>query len=251
MEIGIDESANLIYEGREDLGRGVWPTPFIAEARIVPVGSDPIAETRYQTLYEVKFVFREDEFDPRSGIRRGRFYKNDGQQPRNWMVLPHPGNPLEVSYVGKLVPGSKSLATFSSFSLLGEVLSKMLPRQPLVLLGAGDRFTIWTIADVEISVMREEVVVLKARRTFGALPEILEVEIPEARRKTVIEKLEKLSVEIFRAGPESIIDRARDAASAMLGTYVEQKGIAEFKLDLEKLINKIKGMRLNTKDITL
>ena len=33
MEIGIDDSANLVYEGREDLGRGVWPirdlvTPF-------------------------------------------------------------------------------------------------------------------------------------------------------------------------------------------------------------------------------
>ena len=55
-------------------------------------------------------------------------------------------------------------------------------------------------------------------------------------RAQVKRTLEILAEDIYRAGPESVIDRARDAASAILSAYVVDKGLADVTKDLGKLV---------------
>jgi hypothetical protein len=114
-----------------------------------------------------------------------------------------------------------------------------MTEQPLIILGTTERFTLWTLHNIEGIAGGEEMVVLRSRQTFGALPRILEEKIPGKRRIKVTEMLNKVAEEVYRSGPESVIDRCRDAASAILGTYLEDRGITDFENDLGKLIKKL------------
>lgn len=49
----------------------------------------------------------------------------------------------------------------------------------------------------------------------------------------------KLEQELFRAGPESVVDRSREAATAILSKYLQSHGKTDPGKDLGHLANKI------------
>ncbi len=208
MHIGIDTNG-LVYEGTGFVGHPLWPTPVVTGAKLVSASSPSFEAVRSAEKFGLRF--REDAFDPVSRIRRGRLYTAANTQPSEWTVRKHPVLAGEMpANPGGLL--RKHLDTFHSHSIYSEV--RLSPSdQPLLLLGFDDRFTVWMIISVERMSIGEELVTLKLRQSLGTLPVVNSGQLPENYRAGLLEKLDKLADDIYRAGPESVIDRARDVAS--------------------------------------
>jgi hypothetical protein len=96
------------------------------------------------------------------------------------------------------------------------------------------------VIDVEPISTGEELVTLKARGSFGALPEIeINKIIDVDDRSKVVETIEKLIDTIHRAGPESAIDHARNAGSAILLAVLRQHGEHVRAKDLSDAIKEV------------
>lgn len=237
MNIGIDTSNSLVYEGEGTYGHAIWPSPVLTSANIVFLSEGVLEAENKDRLVGDSWMFREDSYDPISRIRRGRFYKAGDQQPIGWVVQPHPAFPSENAEVNK---GSlkKSLETFYGNPIWYSFI-KDRSEQPLVLLGFKERFTIWTIINVECISTGEDLVTLKARSGMGVLPMVDDQQIPDTYQSPVLESLDRLLNEVHHSAPISIIDRARDAASQLLLAFYVSK--ADDAMDLSKLANRLQN----------
>ena len=232
INIGIERHTGLVYEGDGSFWRGVWPTPVITPAMFVPPNENLKAESSSNAF---GYRFREDSFDPTSRIRRGRFYCAGEVQPKHCQAMRHPGWPFDHITPGVHVHG-KMLETFNGNPIWHKYISgkNILP---LVVLGVDDRFTVWRIIDVEAISTGEDLVTLKARGSFGILPQIKNGEIPEAFQAKLNEALSTFVDEAHRSSPVSVIDRARDAATqALLASFNLQGQTAQ---DLGRLIKRL------------
>lgn len=245
MFLGIDEFTLLIFEGSSTMhGRGLLPQPVITAAAIRAANLIEPAEGLPQRgrllAAENLIIFREDSFDPVTRIRRGRFYKKQNKQ--RWLASNRPvlGTPeelytQEMKILGPMALGE--LITFPSFSLLN--LGKDIRvHNATIELGSSESPTLWTVIYIETISTGEELVTLKAQGTLGALPELNPNKIQDSEDRTkIVQTIEKLADTIHRAGPESVIDRGRDAASAVLLVALRQKGQTIKGMDLSKAID--------------
>lgn len=245
MELGIDKDNNFAYEGSCHWGHAIWPSPIIVPAAFSTSTSETLIPAD-GNLNPNSYVFYEDAFDPVSRIRRGRLLQGGGNiQPIQWNVYPHPAIPQEGREISRQGVLKKRLFTFHPL-YLPNILKNLGSGQPIILLGTQKSFTLWTIVSVETTASGDELVILKSRQSFGALPSLHSKEIPEAGREKVIATLETLQEDIQRSGSESVIDRAREAATVILSTYLQAKKFAKPKLDLDALIKKF--LDANEKD---
>lgn len=217
MYIGIEQSSEMVFEGNSfDRAHLVWPLPLLTPAKFSSVSVQSMSPTEIGSYGISEYIFREDAFDPVTRIRRGRFYRKWHVQTEKWLVLNILANRQDVEprvFTYESCPSSDI-----SFTSSGS--------QQLVILGAGDAFSIWTIINKELVHTRETVVSLKARQSFGALPDVDWRIVPDATG-LVREKIESLRDDIYRAGAESVVDRAREAATAILSAYLQNEGIKE------------------------
>lgn len=181
------------------------------------------------------WIFREDSFDPIARVRRGRFYQAGNQQPVQWHVQVHPAIQSEVREANKGVV-TKLLETFHGNPVWHRFI-KDQKEQPLVLLGFDERFTVWTIINVEYISTGEDLVTLKACSSLGVLPQITVEAIPGRNRNAVMEVLDIFSNEVHRSAPVSIIDRARNAVSQLLLAYTGLEG--KHAKDLSGLVKEL------------
>ena len=131
--------------------------------------------------------------------------------------------------------------TFTAHRISAD-LEAMKPAQPLIVLGVSQQFTVWTLISIELSLAGEEIVALRSRSTFGALPELLEESIPANGNEKVVKAIGILSEDLHRAGPQSVIDRSRDVIAWMLSAYLQSCGQAEVGRDLGRLISRLNGV---------
>jgi hypothetical protein len=87
-----------------------------------------------------------------------------------------------------------------------------------IVLGTSAAMTRWRVVSIERISTGEDLVTLKARSNMGVLPEITEDQVPAEHRAAVLQFMSRIVDTIYRGGPESVIDRCRDLASAILGT---------------------------------
>ncbi|MCY4361125.1 MAG: hypothetical protein OXE42_02905 [Gammaproteobacteria bacterium] len=231
MNLGIDKDCNLFYEGKASWGHAVWPSPVVTPAEIVTELEGRLHSEDRRNLDADGMVFREDSFDPVTRVRRGRFYQAGERQPSEWHVQVHPAVPNEAFRADQGII-KKSLDTFYRHTIWHQ-FSKC-QKQPLVLLGFEDRFTIWNIIDIESISTGEDLVTLKSCSSLGILPEVESSKMPESSRKAVMESLHIFVDEVHRAAPASVIDRARDSVSQVLLAYFDLEG--ENAKDLSALI---------------
>jgi len=192
---------------------------------------DPILPVEFSAGPQIaRYFFREDDFNSTARVRRGRFYERANlQQPSQERVV------RRVS--GDLTDGSfeKSLYIYEQYQLPGNV-----PPPKTVALGASE--SLWqVVARPERISTGELLFVLKARHSFGVLPEVDLALIPERGRQKVVETLSKLTDAAHRESPGSVIDRARDAVQWALATWAvsELRENDLFYEDLGSLIEKI------------
>lgn len=235
MNIGIERHSSLVYEGTSNYGHPVWPSPILLQVVIASEGDSEFKAAQVGNLTGDSLLFREETYNSSSRVRRGRLYRAGNLQPASWQVYPHPVLPYEIKEAEKRNGTlSKDVYSFSSFRLKQYLHEKKLDR-PIFLLGAGEGFTIWTLVNIETSATGDEVVALRARKSIGALPHLEREKILAADGKAVLEKIETLEEELFRAGPESIVDRSREAATAILSKYLQSAGKVDAGKDLGAL----------------
>lgn len=234
--LGVEESRGLVFEGNDPYGAHlVWPTPVMTPAQFVDSSAEEFSGLNTGSI--VEYYFREDMFDPISRVRRGRFYKFSGASGGQWHVLPYPQ--VTIPRASKNNDGLisvPSLVEYRSCAISGE-LSNLGLSHAVIVLGKMQSFTIWNIIHVETSFTGEEMVTLKARQSLGALPIVNWSTVPDDAVATVREKLDVLEDDYHRAGVESVVDRAREATTAILSGYLQQQGVVEAKgKDLGELI---------------
>lgn len=241
MMIGIDDNQNLVYEGRTFFGHALLPAPFLSPAFIQPDTASNLVPSRFLNLHVLPLtLFREDAFDPVSRIRRGRFYKAGPSQPVSWRVYPHPAFPEQPDNAYEAGALGKTLFTFQSIFLASE-FRELPTHQLLVSLGSEESYSVWTVLGIERIATGEELVTLKARQGIGALPRLRDAAIPELGRQKVIAVLEKLAEDFRRAGPESVVDCAREAATAALSVYMQDRKLVGPGLDLGDLLKELRS----------
>lgn len=214
--LGLDDYGR-VFEGIDKYGAHlVWPLPVMTPAKFAHSADEKFeAATEKNPIY-----FREDSFDPVSRIRRGRFYEYAGNTS-SWSVMPNAN--IYVSSYGSDSTGMTKLT-----------LASYRPYRPnsdssksIAILGSGSAYSLWTIIGVETIGTSEELVTLKARQSMGVLPEINWSVIPENVQGPIRDKIEKLVDDYQRAGAESAVDRAREAATAILSGYLVRQGFEE------------------------
>lgn len=247
--IAIDPDRRLFYEGSSHYGYGIWPSPMVSIATILSPDTDiSILPASTTDLGHAKLIFREDSFDPVTRVRRGRFYINpEGSQPQEWHVQTHPAFKEEVGnrdHQGNLIKRLYGFQRWSAFT-------KLHPEKTLVLvaLGTVDAFTLWKVIGIERIVTGEDMVTLRARSSLGVLPEVQSGLVPSAGRGKVIQSIDKVVEAAYRAGPESVIDRCRDAAQSSLGVWMayrfSDEGMRSIDLgDQIKALEKLTGREL-------
>jgi hypothetical protein len=230
--IAVDKDFGLLYEGSLGYGRPVLPTPSTAPAALVSEGDfSPKLPPSYG-LDQAEILFREDSFEAVTRTRRGRLYLASQTRPAPWQV-PHPSGVNE----------RRSVYPFQGLHV-PQRLKEIVDRgdRPLLAIGTDVSFTIWAIALVEGTSTGEFLLTLRGRQTFGALPELDRSAIPSACQRAVVDAVAKLGDEIFRAGPGSVVDRARDVASAALSGYLQHLRVIGPGRELDELIKKLSGL---------
>ncbi len=241
--IGIEKDLGLFYEGAFRHGHTVSPIPVTAPAALISEAGFPPKLPPPNAPEQVDMLFREDSFDAVTRVRRGRLYIATQSRPEHWEVFPHPNRPAEAKEA-KMGPGTltRPLYSFQPLAVphrLREIHAA--GGRPLVVIGTDASFTIWTISSIEGSTSTEYLVTLRGRQTFGALPDLNLAAIPQACRQAVQEAVAKLRDEVFRAGPGSVVDRCRDAASAALSGHLQNLGAIGPGKELDEQIKVLNG----------
>lgn len=232
--IGIDENNYLIYEGSGTWGHPVWPTPAVLPAFIVDEYSDDISPKNVGYLGQ-PFIFIDDGYDPTSRVRKGRIYEKGDQQPMQWYVQMHPAIPGERDEVNDNGVLSKRLLSFRQFNFaLG--IERLGIDNPLIVLGKDKQFTIWSVIDIETSISGETILFLKARKTMGVLPRVNYGGIDKKYHNSIKDKINRLAEDIHKAGADSIVDRCREAASAVVNAYLLENGHIDRPKDLGQTV---------------
>jgi len=203
MRIGIDTDTHIIYEGASEYrGRRVVPTPVVSPCKIV-IGTNEEFIGPDSRSGPITHMFREDHFDPVTRIRRGRLYQAGDMQPCDWRDE---------------LGGECRADTYHHHSIWW-TLQENRSENIYLLMGDRERFTAWRIIDLEVIASGEELVTIKSIRSFGMLPRMIDSEIMS---KSISDALSTVEDDIHIASPESIVDRCRDAASAILGQYLNE-----------------------------
>jgi hypothetical protein len=251
-QIGIEYHQRLFYEGESSYGRGIWPSPTILLATVLP--SPPTVDSVPETedLGYARLVFREDSFEPVTRIRRGRLYSNIAtSQPQQWQVQPHPACPEEGSRGG--IGGGwspKLLYGFAAWNAAQQLGSSA--QSALLALGPRSAYTLWRVLSVERIVTGEDLVTLKARGSLGILPELNRDAVPADALSKTFEVLDNLVQAAHTSGPASVIDRARDASQWCLGVWlsardpskrwqIEELGALAKRLETERALSSLVG----------
>lgn len=229
--LGIDKDSGSLYEGRGLYGHAVWPNPIICPANIIDESSDILSTIKKNDLSP--YVFMEDAFDMKSRLRRGQLYwMSDYSQPSQWYVTKHPTNPdEELNEFGNI---KKYLFTYTAIDYYSHLQSHKI-ENPLILIGTQESYTVWSITAVETTITGNQLLTLRSRLIFGALPNINYEAIPEKGREHVSRFLKLLSNELYSAGPSSIVDRSRETLSAILNTYLHTLDVNSDGEDLARL----------------
>lgn len=168
-------------------------------------------------------LFREDNFDPITRIRRGRFYKkSDKGNPRDCRV---PG------YISGNPPRPQSLIIYMPYY--------NIEKNQLIAIGSGS--SVWRVISTDRISTGEFLVTLKSRNTFGVISEIDEEKIPKIHKKEIISGLDHFVDVANRETPDLIVDAARYVAVSLIRSYLYMKYKDDniLKIDLGSLIKKL------------
>lgn len=213
-QLGISEQDKTVYEG-DRMGHRVQPMPVLTPLRLFYGAEIPPLE---DILGLPRVIFREDDFDSVTKVRRGRVYDASimSHQPQEWYVH----DPL-LTQVREERWGDGMARKIRAVTYRRERLHALANRpahtNPTVVLGKEPHLTFWKIISIENDLYGEPVLTLRARHSYGDTPELIVGNVPEDILTPLTEALDKVEASANRLSPAEVIDRCRDALSIVFG----------------------------------
>ena len=224
MYLGICNNTGLVYEGFGSADIPSIPTPSVTQAKLISAEADWQDLPRGLSVDPLRWVFREDSFDPVTRTRRGRLYEpQPGQaQPMHQRVGPHPYEDPMMRQVGA---GGRVAKTLFSFWACNPLLNMPNQGQGMTLALGNDRASSpWRIIQTEALANGSVMVTLKSLSAFAIIPAVDYGQIADDHRPAVAEAVERVISSAFRETPVSVIDHCRAALTVLLARWLVQSG---------------------------
>lgn len=247
MHLGICNNTGLVYEGMGAADIPSIPTPSVTQARLISADADWQDLPRGLTVDPLRWIFREDSFDPVTRTRRGRLYEpQPGQgQPNQQRVGPHPYEDPMMRQVGREGRTVKTLFTYTSCHLL---LNMPNQGQGMTLaLGDARAASSWRIIQTEATANGSVMVTLKSLSAFAIVPAVDYGQVAPEHRLAVAEAIERVLNSAFRETPTSVVDHCRAALTVLLSRWLVQSGKGDesaLGLDLGDLAKNMEKLEL-------
>ncbi len=225
-QIGIHESSGETYGGSSNWGALLEPQPLLLPISILNRDFSKEDYPQQRNLHAQTYILLADNYDPVSRTRSGKIYKQlNGTQPQTW----HLGIP------GSLIGPRQDLITWNKFYLPNE-LESFPANETIFAVGIGKGVTFWDLITYEESISGVFIIYLRARRSFGILPDIDLSKVDQSLAPLVEDKIEILLHDIHTANAESVVDSAREAVAVILDVFLRGEGHSTERKDLGKLI---------------
>jgi hypothetical protein len=247
MHIGICNNTGLVYEGMGAPSVPSIPTPSITQAKLIESEADWSDLPRGLSTDPLRWVFREDSFDPVARLRRGRLYEPyTGQsQPNSQRVAPHPYEDPTMRSVGA---GGQVVKTLFSFWACQTLLNKPNQGQGMTLaLGSSPASSAWRIVQAEALANGAVMLTLKSLSAYAILPALDSQKVAEAYRPAIDQAIERVLNSAFRESPVSVVDMCRAGMTVLLSRWLVQSGNGDesvFRMDLGDLAKKFEKLEL-------
>lgn len=191
---------------------GVTDSPgILLPARVFTELPDPLEGPNNEN-FAGALIFQEISFEPSSGIRRGYLLRGDDIQ----------GQHLRLDRRQDSIKAQAD--RFFYVGLQAACGTSTLPSEVMFTFGKKEEFSVGELVHMEALVEGRELLTVRMRRQFGLMPELLESRVPKQCRSVVKRALGKV-IEGFRTSPpESVIDRCREAMTAILSCHLDISG---------------------------
>lgn len=222
MHLGICSNTGLVYEGMGAADIPSIPTPSVTQARLIEAEGDWQNLPRGLSADPLRWLFREDSFDPVTRTRRGRLYEpQPGQaQPNHQRVGPHPYEDPMMRQVGA---GGRVAKTLFTFTACHPLLN--LPNQGqgmTIALGDARAACPWRIIQTEALANGSVMVTLKSLSAFALIPAVNYAQVAPEHRPAVTDAIERVMNSAFREAPISVVDHCRAALTVLLSRWLVQ-----------------------------
>lgn len=222
MHLGICNNTGLVYEGMGAADIPSIPTPNAAQAKLIEAEGDWQNLPRGLSVDPLRWLFREDSFDPVTRTRRGRLYEpQPGQgQPNQQRVGPHPYEDPMMRQVGA---GGRVTKTLYTFTACHQLLNLPNQGQGMTLaLGDARAASPWRIIQTEALANGSVMVTLKSLSAFGIIPAVNYAQVAPEHRHAVADAIERVMNSAFREAPTSVVDHCRAALTVLLSRWLVQ-----------------------------
>lgn len=217
------------YEGDADDLRVIHPTPVVSTLSCTYIS---LAEGQQS-------VFREDDFDPVTRIRRGRLYIAN-RNSCSWF----PGRIDHGSYGPYLGPRSRDPITpdavYDAWRPDGVAAKRLIGSH--VEIGGQEYSTRWRIVGAELISVGHILLTLRAHSLLGVIPmisgAIAGLNGTEVDNSTVEQALEALVDAVHRQQPTAAVDVARETAKVVLTAWIGSAARGKDLADVLKVVPK-------------
>ena len=213
--LGFNRNIGAVYEGEPNSGYRVLPPPNLAPIRFF-TGNKVQPLMPYSDGMAVE-IFREDDFDPVTKLRRGRVFRlRSCSQPLVWRVNDPHQDTLTTEKWGNGFAQKTELSTYERHTLpdLAQAKTSTLPH---VAIGWEPHITFWKIISIECNLVGTPVLTLRAKHSLGDTPEIIEANVPALVLKPLVDAVDKVEASVNRLSAVDVIDRCRSALSVAFG----------------------------------
>ncbi len=248
MYLGICNNTGLVYEGLGAADIPSIPTPSVTQAKLIKAEGDWLDLPKGLAVDPLRWIFREDYYDPVTRTRRGRLYEpQPGQgQPNQQRVGPHPYEDPMMRKVGAEGRVAKTLFTFTACQPLLNLPSQ---GQGMTLaLGDARAASPWRIIQTEALANGSVMVTLKSLSAFAIIPAVDYGQVAPEHRPAVEDAIERVMDSAFREATTSVVDHCRAALTVLLSRWLVQtgrEGDAALALDLGPLAKRMEAHEMS------
>ncbi len=228
--LAFDDWNKILYEGDDNTLHALYPQPVVSKAIF-----DPQIHLDVNTGASLEggdsVLFREDQFDPTTRIRRGRFYgvrslgDHNEYQPARVQHFPY-SEPL----------GNRPTLRFKVYRAIGLPSPRPDLSRSQVVLGTPPYAVVWRVVYLEQMNNRELLFTLKAQSSFGILPMLDEELVPKDSLVPVRGAVEKVLDAAYTYQPTPIVDVCREATRVVLAAWLAREGEQVDDKDLGEML---------------
>lgn len=217
--LGIEQQNGLVYEGTDNPSHLTVPTPIICQCALIEAPRDLDSLPGGMTSDPLRWIFREDSFDPVSRVRRGRIFQSSENANRvPYFVEAHPNL---LSDNRRRTEDGRVQKELNGFIHCNALLGRPNRGEGLQLaIGNAQAHSLWRILQTEQTVSQDVLVTLRAESAFGVLPALQMDKIPDENRQPVADAYDRVMQVAYRDSPTSVVDQCRNFCAVVSARWL-------------------------------